>query len=141
MYDCHEHGAQAGDHCPHCEVRAYVPPPAIKQLIEKYPLPVAVMSIQDHEEMQERIRMLNDIALSAIGLKMQIEIGIKEPSLHALNRDLDAYKRRFGGSLPAGLRATLRPANYAELPQEKQWQIDKTLGLLDWDGHEDQEKT
>lgn len=27
-----------------------------------------------------------------------------------------------------------RPANYAELPPERQWDIDKSLRILDWDG-------
>ena len=48
------------------------------------------------EELEERNRMLSDIALSAVALKLNIEHGFK-PSLHALNRDLDAFQRRFGG--------------------------------------------
>jgi hypothetical protein len=50
------------------------------------------------EELHERIRMLNDIALSAIALKIRIEHGFP-PTLDALNRDLDAYQRWFGGPL------------------------------------------
>lgn len=64
------------------------------------------------EELVERNQMLSDIALSAIALKLNIEHGFP-PSLHALQRDLDAFHRRFGG-----------------------------VGILDrnGDGHEDQEK-
>jgi len=51
---------------------------------------------RSYEELEERIRMLNDIALSAICLKMNIEHGFP-PTLDALNRDLGAYQRRFGG--------------------------------------------
>lgn len=28
VYECHEHGAQAGDHCPQCVVHAYIPSPS-----------------------------------------------------------------------------------------------------------------
>jgi microsomal dipeptidase-like Zn-dependent dipeptidase len=31
-------------------------------------------------------------------------------------------------------RAKKRPKNYASLTGEEQWQIDKDLGILDWDG-------
>jgi hypothetical protein len=31
-------------------------------------------------------------------------------------------------------RAKLRPKNYAKLSARDQWDIDKSLGLLDWDG-------
>ena len=47
------------------------------------------------EELVERNQLLTDIALSAICLKLNIEHGF-EPHLHALNRDLDAFARRFG---------------------------------------------
>lgn len=30
--------------------------------------------------------------------------------------------------------ALKRPANYADLPPQEQWDIDKQLGILDWDG-------
>jgi hypothetical protein len=36
--------------------------------------------------------------------------------------------------IPAGERAKLRPANYADLSAQEQWAIDKRLGILDWDG-------
>lgn len=29
-----------------------------------------------------------------------------------------------------------RPANYEKLSAREQWQIDKELGILDWDGKE-----
>jgi acyl-CoA synthetase (AMP-forming)/AMP-acid ligase II len=35
---------------------------------------------------------------------------------------------------PPRERAKLRPPNYASLPQKEQWEIDKRLGILDWDG-------
>ena len=31
-------------------------------------------------------------------------------------------------------RAKLRPANFEQLSGEDQWEIDKKLGILDWDG-------
>lgn len=34
----------------------------------------------------------------------------------------------------AAERAKLRPANFADLTPDEQWQIDKDLGILDWDG-------
>jgi len=46
--------------------------------------------------LSERCRMLSDIALSAICLKLNIEHGFA-PNLNALNRDLAAFDRRFGG--------------------------------------------
>lgn len=48
------------------------------------------------EELLERNRLLTDIALSALALKINIEHGFP-PALHALNRDLAAFERRFGG--------------------------------------------
>ncbi len=30
--------------------------------------------------------------------------------------------------------AAMRPSNFDELPEKKQWDIDKALGILDWDG-------
>jgi hypothetical protein len=35
---------------------------------------------------------------------------------------------------PPAVRAKLRPANYLELEPREQWEIDKRLGILDWDG-------
>jgi hypothetical protein len=60
-------------------------------------VPLKIM-ISDYEELLERIRLLNNIALSAVALRISIEAGFK-PDLHALSRDLDAYQRRFGGVL------------------------------------------
>lgn len=31
-------------------------------------------------------------------------------------------------------RARFRPPKYAEFPPERQWAVDKRLGILDWDG-------
>jgi hypothetical protein len=50
---------------------------------------------EEFEELRERNRMLSDIALSAVCLKLNIENGFT-PTLHALTRDLDAFDRRFG---------------------------------------------
>lgn len=54
-----------------------------------------VIGINDFDDMRERIRLLSDIALSALALKMNIEHGFL-PALDALNRDLAAFERRFG---------------------------------------------
>jgi hypothetical protein len=35
---------------------------------------------------------------------------------------------------PPAVRAKSRPANYLELEPREQWEIDKQLGILDWDG-------
>lgn len=48
------------------------------------------------DELVERNRLLTDIALSAVCLKLNIENGFP-PHLHALNRDLGAWAQRFGG--------------------------------------------
>lgn len=32
------------------------------------------------------------------------------------------------------LRALCRPSNYGQLKPGQQWEIDRELGLLDWDG-------
>ncbi len=37
-------------------------------------------------------------------------------------------------SQPAARRAKSRPSNYAMLSPDQRWQIDRVLGLLDWDG-------
>ena len=55
------------------------------------------------EELLERNRMLSDIALSAVALKLNIENGFP-PHLHALNRDLAAFSARFGGIVSSGLK-------------------------------------
>ena len=31
-------------------------------------------------------------------------------------------------------QAMKRPSNYSKLPESEQWEIDKKLGILDWDG-------
>jgi hypothetical protein len=54
------------------------------------------MDAKEYGELMERNRMLTDIALSAVCLKLNIEHGFT-PTLDALNRDLDAFRRRFGG--------------------------------------------
>ena len=47
-------------------------------------------------------------------------------------------KADFVLSLPNGKNLydlnSIRPANYADLPASEQWAIDKSLGILDWDG-------
>ncbi len=43
--------------------------------------------------------------------------------------------RKAGKPLgPQAQAATRRPADYAELSPQTQWDIDKGLGILDWDG-------
>jgi hypothetical protein len=55
-----------------------------------------------HEELAERNRMLSDIALSAVGLKLNLEHGLP-PTLDALNRDLDAFDARFKSALDVAI--------------------------------------
>jgi hypothetical protein len=38
------------------------------------------------------------------------------------------------GVQPPRVRANLRPANFLDLSPQEQWEIDKRLGILDWDG-------
>lgn len=45
MYDCHQHGPQAGDHCPHCVVHCFMPPPT--NIVE---MPREVMDITQAAE-------------------------------------------------------------------------------------------
>ena len=41
----------------------------------------------------------------------------------------------FDGELgPLCIQAQKRPANFLRLSIERQWEIDKELGILDWDG-------
>ena len=48
---------------------------------------------------------------------------------------LEAKARASGQPLSDGAqRAKQRPTNYCELLPERQWEIDKSLGILDWDG-------
>jgi hypothetical protein len=54
-----------------------------------------VCAMRHIAELTERNRMLSDVALSAVALKLNLEHGFP-PSLHALNRDLAAHARRFG---------------------------------------------
>jgi len=35
---------------------------------------------------------------------------------------------------PQAIAATCRPSNFYQLSGEEQWEIDKQLGILDWDG-------
>jgi hypothetical protein len=64
---------------------------------------------RDFKELLERNRMLSDIALSAVCLKLNIENGFP-PTLDALNRDLAAFERRFGGH-NAGHESTDKPGH------------------------------
>jgi hypothetical protein len=57
-----------------------------------------VMGRRDYDELMERNRLLSDIALSAIALKLNFENGFP-PRLDALNRDLDAFDARFKSAL------------------------------------------
>jgi hypothetical protein len=43
-------------------------------------------------------------------------------------------KAAHGSLGPQAQRATERPANYCELSAQSQWDVDKGLGILDWDG-------
>ncbi len=47
---------------------------------------------------------------------------------------LAARHKRIQQLIPFEERASYRPANFAELSEEEKWTIDKSLGLLDWDG-------
>lgn len=38
---------------------------------------------------------------------------------------------------PPGVRARHRPPNFEQLSAQEQWEIDKGLGILDWDGTHD----
>jgi hypothetical protein len=49
--------------------------------------------------------------------------------------ELRAKAKKAGKPLgPQAEAATRRPANYAELGPQSQWDVDKNLGILDWDG-------
>lgn len=48
---------------------------------------------------------------------------------------LEAKAKAAGRALSEGAQqAKKRPINYCELPVADQWAIDKSLGILDWDG-------
>lgn len=38
------------------------------------------------------------------------------------------------GEYQMAMAAIQRPKNYSSLPPDTQWAIDKSLGILDWDG-------
>jgi hypothetical protein len=44
-----------------------------------------------------------------------------------------------GNEFPASMweRERLRPPNFESLTSREQWEIDKRLGILDWDGRDD----
>jgi hypothetical protein len=68
---------------------------------------------EELDNLQERVRLLSDIALSALCLKLNIEHGFT-PVLHALDRDLRAFRMRFGdlsekGETRNGLCGDLQP--------------------------------
>ncbi len=51
---------------------------------------------------------------------------------------LRAKAKKAGRSLgPQAQAATRRPSNYCELSAQGQWDVDKSLGILDWDGEWD----
>jgi hypothetical protein len=46
-----------------------------------------------------------------------------------------SYEDNFGYSLdPADKARLIRPSNFDKLPPKEQWEIDKKLGILDWNG-------
>lgn len=48
---------------------------------------------------------------------------------------LEAKAKKAGEKLgPQAQAASRRPTNYCELSAQTQWDIDKGLGILDWDG-------
>jgi len=42
--------------------------------------------------------------------------------------------RELRDAIPMNVRAAYRPDNFKELSPEDQWDVDKKLGILDWDG-------
>lgn len=44
------------------------------------------------------------------------------------------YNQDLLNRLPDHLKALFRPLDYLELSAQEQWEIDKALGILDWDG-------
>jgi hypothetical protein len=51
---------------------------------------------ESRAELEERIRLLNEIALCAVALVINVEAGFNPPPVDALKRDLNAYRTRFG---------------------------------------------
>jgi hypothetical protein len=39
---------------------------------------------------------------------------------------------------PLATAAERRPSNFLSLPMQERWDIDKSLGILDWSGREDE---
>lgn len=52
---------------------------------------------------------------------------MSDPKLDKLNRDYAQERAMFERSFG-------RPRNYRKLSPEAQWAIDKSLGILDWEG-------
>jgi len=50
-------------------------------------------------------------------------------------KTLKTKAKKAGKSLgPQAEAATRRPSNYCEMSPQAQWDVDKSLGILDWDG-------
>ena len=50
--------------------------------------------------------------------------------------NLKSQAKKAGSTLGhCAQKATARPSNYGSLDSRQQWAIDKTLGILDWDGN------
>lgn len=58
----------------------------------------------------------------------------QEKYIASLQAKADAAGKPLG---PQAQRASCRPSDYAELSPQVQWDIDKSLSILDWDGNWD----
>lgn len=77
-------------------------------------------------------------------LVMQLERSISPYDEEVTAAGVNAFRRIRAVLLREGvypesahLRSMMRPPNFEQLPTAEQWQIDRALGLLDWDGTDD----
>ena len=74
------------------------------------------------------------------GGKMSLKEVVEDAEINAedvlqLFRDIGNCLNESHSSLSyEAERALMRPHNFDKLPPEEQWEIDKELGILDWDG-------
>ena len=67
--------------------------------------------------------------------KFNVKIaGQRSTTVHAQNPLLNLTADVPFKNMPPAERAKLRPANYSDLSSQEQWDIDRRLGLLDWEG-------
>ena len=62
-------------------------------------------------------------------------MNLRPNAADSVTRVVNQIKAKLDMELgPMALASHQRPANFFKLSSEQQWEIDKHLGILDWDG-------